>query len=100
MDNDRPIIEQISGEEIPVVDNVEIVETKPSLALNMPDWLTAKTGEGSLESYLEHPMNFNKSLAIARIIRGATGILGSLDLAVIDIGMGMLEFIKGRKAGV
>jgi hypothetical protein len=82
----EPEIEQeiITGQDMPII--------------KLPDFMKAKTGEGSIEDYLEHPLNFNKSNAIARMIRGATGLLGALDLAIIDIGVGLLEFLKGKKA--
>ncbi len=60
-------------------------------------WLRSETGEGSVEDYVEHPMNFNKSKSVARMLRGLTGIMGNLRLAVIDIVMGGMEFAKERK---
>lgn len=59
-------------------------------------FLLKPTGEGSIESYLQHPLNFNNSMAVARIIRGATGLLGSLNYALIDIGLGLMDFMKGK----
>jgi hypothetical protein len=64
----------------------------------IPEWLKADTGEGSIESYLDHPMNFNKSRAMARVIRGFTGMFGSLRYAVIDIVLGGMELGRERKA--
>lgn len=54
-------------------------------------WLLARTGEGALESYLNHPVNFDGKLSTARIIRGLTGIAGTLDYALIDIALGCFE---------
>lgn len=62
--------------------------------------LTAETGEGSVSDYIEHPMNFLKSKGLARVLRGLTGIFGSLSLAIIDIAVGTLEFSKERKGAV
>lgn len=62
--------------------------------------LTAETGEGSVGDYIEHPMNFLKSKGLARVLRGLTGIFGSLSLAIIDIAVGTLEFTKERKGAV
>jgi hypothetical protein len=59
--------------------------------------LKSQTGEGSVSDYLEHPLNFNKSNGLARILRGLTGIMGNLNLAIIDIVVGTLEFFKERK---
>jgi hypothetical protein len=59
--------------------------------------LTTETGPGPLSDYTDHPMNFNKSKGLARILRGISGFLGgnSLRLAIIDIVVGALEFSKG-----
>lgn len=60
-------------------------------------FLKAETGEGAIEEYIDHPMNFNKSNSVARILRGMTGMIGNLRLAILDIGLGILEFTKERK---
>jgi hypothetical protein len=62
--------------------------------------MTAETGEGAVGDYIEHPMNFMKSKGLARVLRGLTGIFGSLSLAIIDIAVGTLEFSKERKGAV
>lgn len=62
--------------------------------------LRAETGEGSIGDYIEHPMNFNQSKSVARILRGLTGIMGNLNLAIIDVGLGVLELFKGEKKNV
>jgi hypothetical protein len=61
--------------------------------------LTAETGEGSIEDYIDHPMNFKKSEGLAQILRGFTGIIGNLKLAIIDIVFGALRFSNEGKAG-
>lgn len=61
-------------------------------------FLTAETGEGAIEDYLDHPLNFNQSKSVAQMLRGFTGLLGNLKLAIIDIVMGGLQFAKERKA--
>lgn len=60
--------------------------------------LTTETGPGPLTDYIDHPMNFNKSNGLAKILRGISGFLGgnSLRLAVLDIVMGVLEFSKEK----
>lgn len=63
--------------------------------------LKSPTGAGSIGDYLEHPMNFNSSKGMARVLRGLTGMMGSLDLAIIDITVGILDLLKtNKKAGV
>lgn len=63
-------------------------------------WLKAKTGPGTIESYIDHPLNTSKSRGIAQILRGATGLAGDLDLAVIDIGLGLVEVIKEKRGSI
>lgn len=59
--------------------------------------ITTETGPGPISEYIDHPMNFNKSKGLARILRGLSGFMGnSLKLAIIDIVIGGLEFSKGR----
>jgi hypothetical protein len=75
------------------------VQPEQSQGLNLDfSFLRAETGDGSIEDYLDHPMNFNKSSSVARMLRGATGLFGSLRLAVIDIVLGAFEFAKEGKA--
>lgn len=61
-------------------------------------WLRAETGEGTIEDYLEHPLNFFKSKGFAQILRGLTGFFGNLKLAIIDVILGTLQFVKERRA--
>lgn len=60
-------------------------------------FLQAKTGEGTIEDYIDHPMNINKSKGLGQLIRGFTGLFGALDLAIIDIVVGLMHFTKERK---
>jgi hypothetical protein len=59
--------------------------------------MTAPTGSGSIESYVNHPMNFNESKSVARILRGLTGMFDNLDYAIIDIIIGGLDLLKSRR---
>lgn len=59
--------------------------------------ITAETGAGSISEYKEHPMNFTNSKAFAHVLRGLTGIFGSLNLAIIDIGVGAFQFLKEKR---
>lgn len=65
---------------------------------SMPDlsFLAAPTGEGSVESYIDHPLNWDKRQSTARILRGCTGICGSLDYALVDIALGIIQKIKEK----
>lgn len=77
-------------------------EDRPQSRLSdlFPDFriLLSKTGEGSIENYLDHPLNIGRSRGKAQVIRGLSGIAGDLDYALIDIALGTIEIIReGRK---
>lgn len=76
------------------VEEAEVVE--PKRVLNL-DFLKAETGEGEIEDYLTHPLNFGRSRGLAQVLRGLTGMIGSLKYALIDIVIGGLNFSKERK---
>lgn len=61
-------------------------------------WLKTKTGPGSVDDYIDHPLNFSESRGVAQVLRGASGLVGSLDLAVIDIVIGTFNAARERKA--
>lgn len=63
-------------------------------------FLMTKTGPNTIEDYIDHPLNFNESKGLAQVLRGATGLFGALDLAIIDIIVGILQFAKERKKEV
>lgn len=96
--------EQPTATEMPTGDGLgefqEVAQQQPSRIQELFNKiLTAETGEGGIENYIDHPMNFMKSKGLAKVLRGFTGIFGSLSLAVIDIALGTLEFSKERKQG-
>lgn len=62
--------------------------------------LRAETGAGSVESYMGHPLNTSGEKWQARLIRGLTGLVGDLNLAVVDIAVAALEAVWGRKREV
>ena len=59
--------------------------------------LKSQTGEGELSEYANHPLNYNGSIALSRIIRGVTGLLGNINLAIVDIFLGLLQFLFERR---
>lgn len=67
----------------------------------MPDLsiILAKTGSGSIEDYIDHPLNRSGSRGLAQMIRGITGILGETDFAIVDIALGALEYTKEKGHG-
>jgi len=76
---------------------IDVNGAPQGIALNF-EWLKAETGPGSIESYLDHPLNAASSRGIAQILRGFTGLCGSLNLAVLDIVLGALETVKEKRA--
>jgi hypothetical protein len=60
-------------------------------------FLKSRTGPGTIEERVNHPMNFSKSKGVAQVIRGLEGLFGALDLAIIDVIMGLIEVIKERR---
>jgi hypothetical protein len=59
-------------------------------------FLKCETGSGSVEDYKEHALNFDGSMAMARILRGLSGFLGNLNYALADIVVGILEYAKQK----
>lgn len=76
----------------------EMEEAAPGFRFTTPDlsFLAAPTGEGPIDDYMEHPLNFDHKKSTARILRGCTGICGNLDYAIIDIALGVIEKIKEK----
>lgn len=57
----------------------------------------APTGAGELGAYRDHPLNLRPGSDWgARIARGLEGITGGARLAVVDIGMGLLGYLRGN----
>lgn len=97
---DKSILEEIGEVEKEIIKDVqsEPQAVKEKLQFDM-SFLTAKTGEGDIDLYIQHPLNYNKSKGMAQIIRGFTGLFGVLDLAIIDIIVGILQVSKEKKVG-
>ena len=66
---------------------------------SMPNFsfLAAPTGDGAVEAYIDHPLNFDGKKSTARILRGCTGICGTLNYGLIDIALGLVEKIQENK---
>lgn len=73
-------------------------QSSGGFSLNL-GWLKTPTGEGAIEDRLDHPLNPNRSYGVAQILRGVEGFTDSLRLAVLDIGLGIMERMKERKGG-
>jgi len=92
-ESDLPDIEDMAAAAGPEESN------RPGISLDF-SFLTAKTGPGSVEDYIDHPLNFKQSKGMAQMIRGFTGIAGELDLAIVDITLGAFNYAKEEKANV
>lgn len=102
MSLEREAFEEIAKEAaIPELDDIPEIEAGPSTRISdlIPDlsFLLAETGPGAIEDYVEHPLNFRGSKGVAQILRGATGIAGNLNYAIIDIGLGLVQLTKEGK---
>ena len=62
------------------------------------DVLKTPTGGGSVQQYIEHPLNVPRSEGIAQTIRGVTGFLGDTSYAIVDILFGLIRFAWERRA--
>lgn len=81
-----------SGEELNIP--AEAAEVRRGMDFS---FLKAPTGEGSIEEYLQHPMNFNESRGMARILRGLSGMFDNLNYALVDIVVGIMDLSKSSK---
>lgn len=63
------------------------------------DFLWIETGEGSVDEYLEHPLNFKKSAGLAQVIRGISGVVGNaFNYWWVDVIMGGLKMGQEAKS--
>jgi hypothetical protein len=78
---------------------VEPKQEEPLVRRSIIDFekFKVQTGAGELEDYKNHPLNWNNSKPVARIIRGFTGLLGELNFAVVDILIGFFEITNKKK---
>jgi len=80
-------------------ENLEVNESIPEKrSINFFDILKSETGEGNIDSYKNHPLNFNNSNGVSQILRGATGIFGNLNLAILDIMLGIFQLFIDKKS--
>jgi hypothetical protein len=87
-----------AGDEIDEPVGASPAEAQPQQrSFEIPEFLKAKTGSGSVEDYIDHPMNLKKNEHFARVLRGLTGMFNSLDYAIIDVVIGALGYLKKPK---
>jgi hypothetical protein len=58
--------------------------------------LKSETGEGTIQSYSNHPLNTKNNDYVGQILRGLTGMMGSLNFAILDIILGCFGLSKER----
>jgi len=63
-------------------------------------FLNTPTGPGSIDEYMDHPLNFNESKGMAQVLRGLTGFVDDMALAIIDIVIGSFRIFREKKANV
>lgn len=86
----------LNGGKIPVQESPETLQQVAKTGLDL-SFLKTPTGPGSIEDYIEHPFNIFKSRGLAQVLRGLTGLLGSLSFALVDILVGGLQFMRERR---
>lgn len=91
------IEEELQTAEQPMEEVIEQAQYVPSVSF--VDILKTPTGEGTIEDYLIHPLNFNESKGMARVLRGLTGFLGNINLAIADVIIGALDVLQSNKKG-
>jgi hypothetical protein len=97
----KSIDELIEDEDLNLEEPVEQpIQQGRGFSFTIPEWLKADTGPGEVEDYLTHTLNHKRSYAMARIIRGATGMFGSLNKAAIDIVLGLFQMNNEKPAMV
>jgi len=89
----------IDDENIEMQKNVN-VESPERSGFNFFDFLRTPTGEGSIDDYINNPLNFNQSKSIAQILRGMSGFLGALNYAIFDLIIGTFNFTREFKKDV
>jgi len=72
-------------------------ERKENSILKM---LKSETGEGTIQSYNNHPLNMKNDNYVSQMIRGLTGMMGSLNFAILDIILGGFGFAKEKRENV
>lgn len=87
------VVSKELGENIEEVQVVEEVNPRNSFF----DILKTPTGEGSIDDYIDKPLNFDNSKGLAQVLRGLTGLLGALDFALVDIVVGAFRWSEERK---
>jgi hypothetical protein len=91
------INDSIGATETPEFEAEQMSSPPTRGGFQIPPMLKAPTGEGSVGEYVEHPLNFNASMHMARVLRGLTGMLGTLNYAAVDIVIGGLGFLKDKR---
>ncbi len=64
-----------------------------------PPWYLAESPDVPVEEYIHHPLNWAESRGLARALRGAEGLVGSLRYAVLDLVVGVAEFVLKEAGG-
>lgn len=78
--------------------NNETATEQPKSSFDFLEFLKTPTGSGSVESYIDHSVNFNNSRGVARVLRGLSGFLKSdLNFAVVDVVVGLVEVFTSKK---
>lgn len=91
------LADELEREEVQLRDPVGTPSPpKPTPSWSWIDWLKSEPGPGDVESYRQHPLNWDGTYEVAQILRGLTGLLGNLRLAMVDLVVGGLRLLSRR----
>jgi hypothetical protein len=98
VDNDYTIGQELGVDQQKVEEVAQEVEqVSAPIRIGIPEWLKAKSPDEPIENYINHPLNFARSTGLAQALRGATGIIGDLRYAIVDVIVGLLKFANEKR---
>lgn len=82
------------AEDIEKEEGVQTEEKKEKGQSILEKIFNAESPNKELSEYREHVLNWDNKDSTSRLIRGTEGIIGSLDKAVIDIFVGVIQKVN------
>lgn len=94
----KKAVEKATGKEEETASKKDkAVEESKNLQKKLKDILTTEALEDDIDDYVDHSLNIPEDRGIGRALRGVEAIVGDLNLAVIDIILGIGEYSKNQK---
>jgi len=89
--------ETVLIEDTPHIEGETVSNLEKTSGFNFLEFILSPQLEEDESKYLNHPVNFNKSGGLAQALRGIDGLVGNTKLAVMDVVIGIVRFLKERK---